>query len=212
MILVGCDPDKKKEKEADKTPPIISFSDNDTILLDLGDKTTALMGVKANDDVDGDITSSLKLLTEIETVGYLKLEYEVSDAAKNKRTAERHAIVKSEKLVGNYEAVLFEETSSPMIFNYTVASQNVTELFIQRFHGISNCQVTCVPDGAGRLKMTAEGDFYEGVIEMKKFTAVNGEIIFEDVNGNYSIVSMKYELVPQAGNSEYKYNATCVRK
>lgn len=218
MFMVSCG-DKNgngnKEKD-DTTPPTITFLNSDTLFLDLGDEAAALSGVIANDDVDGDITRSIKLLTELGTIGYTKLEYEVFDAAKNKRTAERHAIVKSKMLAGTYEVEITPKSDSIPFetkYSYTILDQNTTELFVRGFHNIGGCDMKFTASGKGRLEIDATVDVIdpEGYTEI---SAVKGEVLYkENSAGEYSIVSMTYALIPKNTSSKNKeFTATCVKK
>jgi hypothetical protein len=197
LFTVGCG-DKNKEEDNDIIPPIISFSSDDTLILDLGDKTAALSGVTAKDDVDGNITRSIKLLTEteLETIGPAILKYSVSDAANNQVTAERPAIIRSGKLAGKYEvSILPEGAIRPMNdFIITVSERGIVELSIENFHNGANDRwipVTVFPDGPGKLRIYEEGSFlYDRIIYLE----IKGEMLYEKVNGTYVIKSLKYIL------------------
>ena len=74
---------------ADTTPPTLSGVENLTI--DRGDTFDPLAGVTANDDVDGDLTGSIRVsgAVDVNFSGEYTLDYSVSDAGANTATASR---------------------------------------------------------------------------------------------------------------------------
>ncbi|MDR2406904.1 MAG: hypothetical protein LBE13_02155 [Bacteroidales bacterium] len=213
LFMISC----KDKEENDTTPPTISFTDNDILILDLGDKTAAMKGVIAKDDVDGDITSSITLLTdlaELETIGYITLKYSVSDAAKNTVTAERPAVVSSRKLTGRYEVTMLPEgLEIPLTpFIITVSELETVKLNITNFHGdfYKWAPIPVIPDPdrqSGKLIIDVEGNFNdskEGVV----YTEITGEVHYEKVNGEYLIVSLEYTLDPKDSGSKGSFSST----
>jgi hypothetical protein len=210
LFTVACGDDGKKGKDNDITPPTISFSNNDTLIVDLGDKTAALSEVTATDDVDGDVTRSIKLLseTELETVGPTTLKYTVSDAANNQGTAERPAIIKSRKLAGSYEAEIAAKGNLPIKFTMTVAELETVKLSMENFHnrGIWG-KIIAVPDGTGKLKIDVKGTFYDDV-EGYAFQAITGQVFYKNDNGKYVIESITYILDPGDAGPTVEYSGT----
>jgi hypothetical protein len=204
LVIFNCgkdDDDKGKNK--DTTSPVISLPSNDTLILDLGDKTAALSGVIAKDDKDGEITTSIELLGDLETVGFTTLKYTVYDEAKNKGTAERPAIVKSRKLVGRYDVEIQQTESLPMApFVMTITEKNVTGLSVKNFHAIEDIKdrwnpatITLIADGPGKFKIHEDGKFpllSEGNSVYEKIT---GEVSYgKDDKGEYIITSFSYTI------------------
>ena len=91
VVVVKDDTENK-----DTTPPIITFLYDDTYQkICLNDKvdvsTKGVYGYTARDDVDGDITSSVKITGYNETskIGTYTIKYSVKDKAGNEATVER---------------------------------------------------------------------------------------------------------------------------
>jgi hypothetical protein len=189
LFVVSC---KKDEGKKDAVAPIISLPGSDTLILDLGETDTALLNVKATDDVDGDLTKSIKLVANLETVGYTNLEYSVSDAANNKGTAVRPAIVRSNKLFGIYEVeATVVGLSGLNLYNITVTKSNSpTGLVIKKFNG-DDYDVEFDLDADGKMKVVGTVEQYYDT----KLCRITGEIEYAKVNGterSYQITSITY--------------------
>lgn len=93
---------EKAEKETkDVTKPVITFTSSTIQTICVGSKidisSKGVYGYAAYDDVDGDITNNVKITGDtgiINSVGTYKLEYSVSDKAKNIYKTNRSFIVK----------------------------------------------------------------------------------------------------------------------
>lgn len=87
----------KEVETKDTTPPIISFTYDDTYQkVCLKDKvdtsSTGVYGYTARDDVDGDITKDVQISGDLKTdkIGTYTIKYSVKDKAGNEATAERN--------------------------------------------------------------------------------------------------------------------------
>lgn len=218
LVFTGC-PKPETEPEPDTSLPIIKVA-NDTIEVDLGDKTAVLKDVTASDDTDGDITASIKITNEnaLESIGYNTIFFEVSDAAGNKATAKRVVMVKSEKLVGRYDVTLTTPENPnanipPYVLDIKYTGRLAAVPFHGRFNNITYDQTVYFEgDGAGRLKIAAGQRLISGQGEWK----ISGEAKFESVDAtkkNYKIVSMEYQLVLDDMQSVTEnYKAVCVKR
>ncbi|MDR0603475.1 MAG: hypothetical protein LBG80_04130 [Bacteroidales bacterium] len=206
LCIVGC---KEEKEEKDTTPPTISFLSNDPLVLDLGDKTAAMEGITAIDDVDGDITKSITLLTELETIGSLTLKYTVSDAAKNTATAERPAIIRSGKLAGEYDVSILSEDSVPYgTYTITISERDTVNLTIKNLHNKSTwASVPLFPAEPGKMEIKATGSFYDDK-EGSDYKKITGEVLYENVNGKYLITSLKYTLDPEDSGKKQSFSSS----
>jgi competence protein ComEC len=80
----GCKP------PIDKTPPVITLKGDNPVKIEL-DSTYIDVGATATDNVDGDLTSSIKVVNSVDTatLGSYKVAYSVSDKAGNSATETR---------------------------------------------------------------------------------------------------------------------------
>jgi effector-binding domain-containing protein len=78
----------------DTTAPVITLLGNQTVTLTIGDTYTDA-GASANDNVDGDITDNIKIISNIDTTkaGTYTIIYSVSDKAGNKADKERTVVM-----------------------------------------------------------------------------------------------------------------------
>ncbi len=91
--------EEKTQTQNDTVKPTIELFGDETIKIKQGDKYEEL-GAIAMDNIDGDITSKIKITGEVDTskVGTYKLKYTVSDSSKNKTTKERTVIVEEKEI------------------------------------------------------------------------------------------------------------------
>ncbi len=89
--------DKTQTQQDTEKPNIELFGDKE-ITLTVGDKYKEL-GAVATDNVDGDITSKIKISGKVNTkvAGEYLVKYTVSDSSKNKTSVERKVIVKEKE-------------------------------------------------------------------------------------------------------------------
>ncbi len=89
FVLTGC------PSTDDKTPPVITLNGKGVMIINKGDEFKD-PGARANDNVDGDITTKIVVKGVVDTskVGTYTLTYEVSDKAGNNASKERKVIVK----------------------------------------------------------------------------------------------------------------------
>jgi hypothetical protein len=191
----------QKEKDKDTVPPTISLPGSDTLIVDLGDKAAALLNVKANDDVNGDLTSSIILAANLETLGYTKLEYSVSDLASNKATAERPAIVSSKKLIGLYDVdATIVGVSGQDPYRVTAVQSNTTGIIIKNFNN-HNWEIEFIPGEDGKMIIIDPGN----ITYSSKQCTLSGELRYGKVEGSgdtYRIISAIYTLTPKDGFSK----------
>lgn len=84
----------KRRREIDNTPPVVS-ADNDYLQLSVSDDESAyLQGVSANDDRDGDVTSSIVIASKSKFTapGKFKVKYAAFDSHNNVGYLERYII------------------------------------------------------------------------------------------------------------------------
>ena len=99
LVLVACNNSSDNSgpnEQADTTSPDISLLGSDLITLTVGD-TYSEQGATAQDNVDGDITTSITLTGSVdtETSGEYLITYTVSDAAGNENTVTRTITVQA---------------------------------------------------------------------------------------------------------------------
>ena len=134
LLFSGCGKD-------DVTAPSITLTGSNSITVGLGDTYTDL-GATANDDTDGDITTSITKTGDVNTtqVGTYTITYSVSDAAGNAATEVTRTVkVTSDKLAGGYDVSDVTTGTNPGTYTYTVAvSQSSTDynkIYISNFGG-----------------------------------------------------------------------------
>lgn len=137
VTLTSCTKD-------DITSPVISLDGSATVTLDLGDTYTDA-GATANDDKDGDLTTSIVTtgVTSVNTnqVGTYTIKYNVTDAAGNSATElTRTVIVRSDRLAGTYtvSCVISSGPGAPGwdgTVTVTQSSTDYNKLIIANFSG-----------------------------------------------------------------------------
>lgn len=134
VVLTSCTTD-------DTTAPVITLKGTATVTLDLGDTYTDA-GATANDDKDGDLTTSIVTTNPVNTsqVGTYTVKYNVTDAAGNAATeVTRTVYVQSDKLAGAYNVVDVVTGSYPGTYNYSVtitqSSTDYNKILISNFGG-----------------------------------------------------------------------------
>ena len=119
MAFPGC-------KKEDTTPPTIALNEKDstTIYRILNHGTYTEPGATASDNLDGNITSSIKITgtPNMNLAGTYTITYTVSDAAGNTNTANRFVIVYNQASllfagVGNYlsSGILYRDSSVTVV-------------------------------------------------------------------------------------------------
>ena len=230
LFFTACgDKDKDgKDTQPDATSPVITFKNNDTLYLNLGEKSAVSANVTATDDVDGDITKSIIITpNEFNALGYVQITYTVSDAAGNKTTKTRDAVVKSGKLAGKYavNAIIKDSDGSFLNYEMQVTEQNNSELYFVDFHKTGSTdpllkgawKLTFVGDGSKKLKMVKREKIENPHDGGDNGYDLTGEAIFETVPGKtdeYQLVSMVYRFTPRqmgTGKGETEFAATCTR-
>ncbi|MDR1878311.1 MAG: DUF5011 domain-containing protein [Bacteroidales bacterium] len=227
FIFTDCKkPDPPEPVEpivVDKTSPKITLPSTITLTIELGDEAEALKGVKATDDIDGDITKNIKILTNLDVVGDVELVYVVSDAAGNKDTARRDARISCNALSGEYRLKIYDVTQTPdtsqIGYGVTIARHgsdplqlNVTNLHMNSLDFYfdpdpdNDYRMTLRPGKKGHDAWgTGDGDYkgydFTGYLIYKKIAA-----------GKYQVVSFSYEL-SATGKPTTKYETfSCVRE
>lgn len=105
----------KTQSVKDTTKPTIQLFGDKQITLTVGDKYSEF-GAVAKDNIDGDITSKIKITGKVDTkvAGTYTVKYSVSDSSKNKATTKRTVIVKEkEEEEPKVEEPKQNETPSP---------------------------------------------------------------------------------------------------
>jgi hypothetical protein len=206
----GTEPEPPKEEEGDKVKPEIIFTSSslDTVLrLELGDRDGALADVKAKDDVDGDITSSVKLSGDFESIGKTRLKYTVSDKAGNVATVSRTAVITANKLVGVYEAAarLQSDTTQLAPSSITVSVKQDTILQLLRLHNLGE---TIEAKYAGNYTFNMVE--YKNVIHQEDGRPdLTGNLSFGTKADNYKISYISYTFNFRNGRIDV-WNGPCV--
>lgn len=150
MLFTGC-------KKDDTTAPSITLTGASSVSIDLGD-TYADAGATANDDKDGNITSSISTTNPVDPnkVGTYIVKYNVSDAAGNSASEVTRTVkVKSDKLAGTYAVIDVVTGSTPSTndgtYNYNVtvtqSSTDYNKLLLGNFGGVAGASVVAIVDG-----------------------------------------------------------------
>ncbi|MFH0865963.1 MAG: DUF5011 domain-containing protein [Bacteroidota bacterium] len=137
VTLTSCTKD-------DITSPVLSLNGSASVTLDLGDTYTDA-GATANDDKDGDLTTSIVTtgLTSVNEnqVGTYIIKYNVTDAAGNSATeVTRTVIVRADRLAGTYD-VDCTISSGPGVPGWlgsvtlTASSTEYNKLIVSNFAG-----------------------------------------------------------------------------
>jgi hypothetical protein len=206
--------DKPTEVE-DKTPPKITLPDSTNLVLDLGDKTNAIKDVKANDDVNGNITTSIKLLTDLDIVGNTQLVYTVADLAGNRDTATRSATIRSRKLSGYYTAKSVNDTDKYEVNPFTtqdfsVVEKQLTTLEVTGLHNLSKVIMFSPVVGSTENKLAASPVMvtYDGM--SWTFT---GDLIYTKVSEGVYAISFSYQLETADRSYKESWSTTvCTKK
>ena len=210
LVFAGC-PGTKTEELPDVTSPTINVPSG-VIEVGLGDKDAVSKGVTASDEKDGDLTKSIRLLSEVERIGLDTVKFEVTDAAGNKGMATRIIKVKSGKLAGKYN-VHYKDVKPPNkggTYPIEVFEDATVRLIVSTFHYFTARQITLISDGTKRLKIEEglfphDGDRYH----------LEGSVTFESADATksqYNLVSFNYVFTPDNPSlGVQEYTATCER-
>lgn len=150
LLLAGC-------KKDDTSAPTITLTGSASVTIDLG-ATYTDAGATANDDKDGNITSSISVNNPVNAnqVGTYTITYNVSDAAGNAATkVTRTVIVKSDKLAGTYAVSDVVTNSTPSTgdgtytYNVTVSqsSTDYNKIIMAGFAGVATASVIATVNG-----------------------------------------------------------------
>ena len=231
VMFTNCKPEieDKPPVSPDATSPVINVPVDPTFpIVDLGDKEAALKNVTASDDVDGDITKFIKVLSDLETVGLDTIKYEVSDAAGNKATATRVVWVSCSKLAGKYEIIAYDIKDTikkyPITNEYVdiIASENLAtkRLDISAFHQVLYNQklgwnISLYGNGQPRELQINDKSKLESTDGGGHAFFASGNVVFESVDAaktEYRLVSFHYKMTPDVtgtGAVPIEYIATC---
>lgn len=134
VTLTSCTKD-------DITSPVITLKGSATVTLDLGDTYTDA-GATANDDSDGDLTTSIVTTGTVNTdqVDTYTIKYNVTDAAGNTATeVTRTVYVQSDLLAGPYNVSDVVTGTYPGTYTYSVtitqSSTDYNKILIANFGG-----------------------------------------------------------------------------
>ena len=214
VVFTNCKP----EEEKDVTPPTIIVPSG-VIDVDLGDKVAALKGITASDEKDGDLTASIKVLSEMERIGLDTIKYEVYDAAGNKATATRVVKVTCNKITEG-KVVLYNVEYTDVRTNVVRTYPNPMEVtedqtgvafVVTRFHYLGNNIVKFISDGPRRLKI--EEKHIPGYSPAG--ATLSGDVTFgstDETKSKYNLISFRYKFThddPNAGTDEF--TAICTR-
>lgn len=197
--------DKTQTEKDTIKPEITLFGDNE-ITLNVGDEYIEL-GAIATDNVDGDITSKIKVSGKVNTKvsGTYEIKYQVSDVAKNKTTIKRKIVVKQEEK--EPEEVAPEVTPTPEPEPLPTPEPTPTPIVdttkpIITFNDNSLYQTICT---GNRVNISASGpygyfarDNVDGDITNR--VVISGSTGIINTTGTYSI---NYKVSDNAGNTTY---------
>ena len=210
LVFTNCD--TEEPILPDTTPPVITVPE-EIIEVGLGDKSAVLQGVTAKDDVDGDLTKSINILSDVETVGIDTIKFEVSDKAGNKATATRVVMVSAKKLVGKYN-VSYKDVISNKGGTYEI---NIFEedaditVKVSGFH-YYKVKIEMLGNGPRQLKIVEY--FGAHPVDGDVRYTLSGTATFEAVNATkdkYNLVSFDYKLTPEFKDDVEEFTATCER-
>ena len=230
VVLVSCsflftycqkDKDKKDDpsKVTDTTKPVIKFS-KDTIIVGLGEVAALLSEVSATDDIDGNLTSSIKTNIsspeQLNVLGYINVKYSVSDKAGNAAEGTRVVLVSCRNLAETYTINWVDEFwSDPRQHESDITVVDDATLNIMRLHCIDRAgdqfnrgwdNIKIVAD-SNKLKMVEEEvPFVNGETKYK----LNGYVFYKMVNNQYVIDSMSYSATRD--NISSKFTAVCLKQ
>lgn len=131
IAFVGCYISFHGCKKEDTVPPVITLNDSTTIYRILNHGTYIEHGATATDNVDGNITTNIKITgsPNMNLAGTYTITYTVSDAAGNTNTANRFVIVYNQasyQLAGTWlsNGILYRDSSIAIISG---ATKNYTQ-------------------------------------------------------------------------------------
>lgn len=140
LLTLSCKKSDSTSSETDKTNPVISLIGDSDLSIALGGNTSD-PGATANDNIDGDISTSISsdwntAVDQSKTGSYV-VNYTVSDKAGNKGTAKRNVTVKSmaSSYLGVYKSILSTSFGSSSQQDATITLGNSpTQLKIFPFY------------------------------------------------------------------------------
>lgn len=179
----------------DNQAPVITLpEDVDVPVFDLGDAAAALVGVTANDNVDGDVTENITV-SGLEYVGAGEVVYSVLDQANNEGVATRAAKISSAKLGGAYKVSsvdLDDPDAAPYTYSITAAKSDMdpTKLIVTNFF-----------DSKWNLTLVGNGKDYVLDGEPVRVTYGDGQVSINVTatygptsNGGYTLLVMTYTI------------------
>ncbi len=147
---------------ADATPPVIALNGPVTMVLT---RTQAYNepGAKATDNVDGDLTSSILIEGDVDTMseGQYTLAYTVQDAAGNRATAKRVVTVNEPETVVERPSKTFRgdvgaKASSALSFALSAQADGDIDVKVS-FSGNKVAVEAAIVDAGGRVVKSAQG-------------------------------------------------------
>lgn len=189
--------DEKTQTEKDTEKPVIELFGDNKITITVGDKYSEL-GAIAMDNVDGDITSKIKITGNVDTKtpGTYTIKYTVSDSSKNKSSLERIVIVKEKEVVE--ETPIVPETPSN---NTPIYEKDITEPMII-FNDNSLYQTICA---GNNVNIAANGPY--GYVARDNVDGnITGRVSITGDTGiinNPGIYNLYYTVSDNAGNTAH---------
>lgn len=186
----------------DNQAPVITLpEDVDVPVFDLGDAAAALVGVTANDNVDGDVTENITV-SGLEYVGAGEVVYSVLDQANNEGVATRAAKISSGKLGGAYKVSsvdLDDPDADPYTYNVTAAKSDMdpAKLIVTNFFG-SGWNLTLVGNGKDYVlecDQPLRVTYGDGQVSIN-VTATYGPTS----DGGYTLLVMTYTIIDAVTN------------
>lgn len=133
----------------DNIAPTIELKGEDTIKLLVGDKYEE-KGASANDNIDGDLTNNIEILSSVDTSKpeNYEIEYRIRDSAGNQATAKRKVIVSEKKKI----ATTTSKSGLPVLMYHFFYDKNVSSGKDNNYMEIS--------DFEDQIKYLTDNDFY----------------------------------------------------
>jgi len=141
MVFVFCVTSSCKK---DKTKPIITLIGDANMEVAYGVATTD-PGATANDDIDGNVSSTIisdwSIKVDVNNIGEYTVTYTAKDKKGNEATATRKVTIKykSTSILGTYNVTYTSNTGTSYSTAEIIAGANNTEVIVNYYLGYSGC-------------------------------------------------------------------------
>jgi trimeric autotransporter adhesin len=200
LMFTGC-------KEDDVTPPTLTLNGDAEAFQNITD-TYSDPGAMAEDDEDGDISSSITVDGAVTngSVGAYTLTYNVSDAAGNTASATRTVYVKSDQLAGTYQVVDVVTGKYAGTYNYsftvTQSSTAYNRINIANFAGLGAAVI---------VNATVSGSTYSIASQNPSGMQDPGAVTGSGTVSGTSITDMTYTINYTSGGADNGDLSSCTK-